>query len=225
MMARREVFPHDTPPSVFRTWLAKAAAAEFHLPRRLPIVRPAPAGPLLPLPSLFEALPVQRQGEPPVAQPEPEVPARPQPPAPGTPLDQVLLAHFSGAITPPSPLAMKRRERKAEREAAAVAARVSVADPPARGPSPEDVAYVQAAILDILPKGWPSYAQEVLSIRKDRGVWTCRLRLFDGEIGTLRLSGQPGAHGYGWEVGLKDKRALHFDDKAWAWVRVNESEP
>ncbi|KQU31128.1 hypothetical protein ASG63_16680 [Methylobacterium sp. Leaf94] len=105
--------------------------------------------------------------------------------------------------------------------------------PAPRRPSPEDVAYVERAILDILPKGWPSYATEVLSVREvkrtgDFGdVYTGRatvatLRLFDGEVGELTLAGSPGAHGYSWKVGKVDKRPFQFDEAAWAWGRVDE---
>lgn len=62
--------------------------------------------------SLFERLPLQRKGER----------QRPAPPAPGTPLHVVLTRRLAGVISPPSPLALKRRERKAEREAAVKAA-------------------------------------------------------------------------------------------------------
>jgi len=106
--------------------------------------------------------------------------------------------------------------------------------PRMRGPSPEDVAYVQAAILDILPKGWPSYATEVLRVRRTKAtkafadyrgvVVIATVRLFDGEIGQLTLAGRPGEHGYSWQVGRRDKRAFQFDEKTWAWMRVDEDE-
>lgn len=157
---------------------------------------------------------LQRLGIGPKAEPEPApepVPRR-GPPPPGMPLDEVMRRHFAGVISPKSELAQKRARLREERAAAARKA----------GPSPADVAYVEAAIRDALPKGVPSYAKEILSIRMDRGLRVCRLRLFDGEIGTLRLSGQPGAHGYGWEPGEVDDRPFHYDEAAGAWVRVDE---
>ena len=92
------------------------------------------------------------------------------------------------------------------------------------GPAPEELAYVEAAIKDALPAGYPSYAEEILSIRKTNGMRIVGMRLFDGAIGVLRLSGRPGAHGYGWDVGEVDQRPFHYDEAAGAWVRVNEPE-
>lgn len=125
-------FPADTPLADLRDWIASAVAEAFTTARVLPHLRRPRPEPEPALPLLFEALPVQRRGEPPVAAPSPE--AR-QAPAPGTPIAKVLLAHFEGAITPPSPLALKRRARKAEREAEAAATRKAEAVAP--GPVPE----------------------------------------------------------------------------------------
>lgn len=61
---------------------------------------------------MFDRLPIQRKGER----------QRPAPPPAGTPLYKVVGEIFKGVIRPPSPLAEKRRARRAEREAAAKAA-------------------------------------------------------------------------------------------------------
>lgn len=108
----RIVFPVGTPPEVLAAWLAEAQAAPYSGPIELPIVRQAKAAPPPPMDSLFDRLPIQRRGER----------QRPAPPPAGTPLHAVVSSIFEGAISPPSPLALKRRERRAEREAAAKAA-------------------------------------------------------------------------------------------------------
>lgn len=108
----REVFKVGTPPEVLSAWIARAQDARYVGPIELPIVRQPKAEPAPPQPALFDRLPVQRKGER----------QRPAPPPPGTPLHVIVSSLFEGALSPPSPLALKRRERKAEREAAAKAA-------------------------------------------------------------------------------------------------------
>lgn len=212
-MTSRIRLPHNDLAAHAR-WLAETIVAPFTVPTRLPLLTKPPAPePEPPQPTLFDLLAALRPREPeavPVAE-DGECPACAEP---------GIWRLLKGVVAPPSPLALKRQRLKVEREEARAAA--AKVEPEAAGrPSPEDVAYVQAAILDILPKGWPSYAKEVISIQKARGVRICRLRLFDDEIGILQLSGQPGAHGYAWKVGEVDKRPFHFDEEAWAWVRVD----
>ncbi|QGY03181.1 hypothetical protein MMSR116_15780 [Methylobacterium mesophilicum SR1.6/6] len=107
----REVFKVGTPPEVLSAWIAEAQAARYVGEIELPIVRRPKAEPPPPMDSLFDRLPVQRKGER----------QRPAPPPPGTPLHVVVSGIFEGALSPPSPLAVKRRERREERAAVAKA--------------------------------------------------------------------------------------------------------
>lgn len=79
-------------------------------------------------------------------------------------------------------------------------------------PPAAEVAYVQAAIEAIIPKGVPTYVKQVLSVRPVPRSKTRRLVeiiLWDGGIGRLEISGEPGAHGYHWKTTGGDARPFH----------------
>ncbi|MCI9881800.1 MAG: hypothetical protein ABW026_19855 [Microvirga sp.] len=46
--------------------------------------------------------------------------------------------------------------------------------------------------------------------------------LWDGGIGRLEISGEPGAHGYHWKTTGGDARPFHWDEAARCWARVDE---
>lgn len=95
------------------------------------------------------------------------------------------------------------------------------------GPLAEDVAYVIDAIQAILPKGVPTYVKEVLSVGRVPRSKTRRIVeivLWDGGIGRMEISGEPGAHGYHWKTAGGDGRPFHWDEAEQAWVRIDEPE-
>lgn len=134
-MPRRLTFAADTPAETLYAWIANAAAEAFTLPRVLPILRRPPAEPEPGLPVLFEDLPIQRRGEPPVAVPAPPDP-EPEAPAAAVPLEVLMRRIVGNAIGPLSPLTAKRRANKATREAKAAANRD--AEIAAVEPAPEE---------------------------------------------------------------------------------------
>lgn len=139
---------------------------------------------------------------------------------PGVNLPIRRLLQRAGVIQPLSPLAMKRRRLKAQRQEAAAAAKAA-----AKVPSVEDLAFVAAAVRESLPEGCPSYVQEVLRVRHVPGrVVVVMLRLFDGHLGRLKIYGDPGEHGYSWKPGSRDRRPFEFDEDSQSWVRVSEPE-
>lgn len=94
-------------------------------------------------------------------------------------------------------------------------------------PSAEDVAFVMDAIAAILPKGVPTYVKEVLSVgRVPRSTRRriVEIVLWDGGIGRLEISGEPGGHGYHWKTTGGDARPFHWDEAARSWIRVDEVE-
>ncbi len=108
----RHVFPASSTHEDHLAWCRQRLAERLRIPEPLPTVRRPRPEPDAPLPEMFDRLPFQRKGER----------QRPPPPPAGTPLHVIVSSIFEGAISPPSPLALKRRERRAEREAAAKAA-------------------------------------------------------------------------------------------------------
>jgi hypothetical protein len=89
-------------------WLAEAVAAPFHTPRVLPRLtrpRPKPAPLPEPEPGLLALL-------------DAALPPATKPRA-GERVEDLLARHFEGVIIPPSPLALRRRELRRQREAAA----------------------------------------------------------------------------------------------------------
>lgn len=104
----RHVFPATATHADMLAWCRQRLAEPLKIPEPLPTVRRPRHEPEPRLPEMFDRLPIQKKGEK----------QRPAPPAPGTPLHVIVSSIFEGAISPPSPLALKRRERKAEREAA-----------------------------------------------------------------------------------------------------------
>ncbi|MBK3398117.1 hypothetical protein [Methylobacterium ajmalii] len=93
-----------------KAWLAAAVDAPFHTPRILPrLTRPRPktAPPAAPEPGLLALLDAAL---PPATTPRP-----------GERTEDVLMRYFAGVIAPLSPLALKRRELRRAREAAASA--------------------------------------------------------------------------------------------------------
>lgn len=105
----RYVFPASSTHEDHLAWCRQRLAEPLKIPEPLPTVRRPRPEPDAPLPEMFDRLPIQRKGER----------QRPAPPPAGTPLHVIVSQLFEGAISPPSPLALKRRERRAEKEAAA----------------------------------------------------------------------------------------------------------
>ncbi|KQO42392.1 hypothetical protein ASF49_15955 [Methylobacterium sp. Leaf104] len=70
----------------------------------------------------------------------------------------------------------------------------------------------------------PTYVTEVLSVgrvnRSKRRL--VEIVLWDGGIGRLEISGEPGAHGYHWKTTGGDARPFHWDEAARCWARVDE---
>ncbi|BCM81710.1 hypothetical protein mvi_01710 [Methylobacterium indicum] len=144
-----------------------------------------------------------------------DAPARAPAPAPEVPgVEKVLLAHYEGVIDPPSPVTLKRRQKKQEREEAAAAAW--------HEPTFQDCADVHAAIGAILPPGVPTYADAIVAVSRPGGRILADIRLWDGAVGRVEISGEPGAHGYRWETTGVEGTAFHWDARARAWERIPE---
>lgn len=149
---------------------------------------------------------------PSIASSQPDTAPAPTPEAPG--VEKVLMAHFEGVIDPPSPLTLKRRQKKHEREEAAAAAW--------HEPTFQDCADVHAAIGAILPPGVPTYADAIVAVSRPKGRILADLRLWDGNVARIEISGEPGAHGYRWETTGVEGTAFHWDARARAWERIPE---
>lgn len=94
-------------------------------------------------------------------------------------------------------------------------------------PPAAEVAYVEAAIQAILPRGVPTYVKEVIFVgRMPRSKHGRRVELvlWDGGIGRLDISGEPGAHGYHWKATGGDGRPFHWNKATRRWARVDEPE-
>ena len=91
-------------------WLADALAAPFHQPRKLPRLVHPKAEPAPPAPREPDLVDMMKP---------PPVDERPWYIQQRLPLAEMLRAHFGGAISPPSPLALKRWELRRERARAA----------------------------------------------------------------------------------------------------------
>ncbi len=92
-------------------YLREAIAAPFHTPRRLPRLthpRPKPVPPAASEPSLLALL-------------DATLPTAPGP-RPGERVEDFLMRFYAGVIAPVSPLTLRRRELRRQREAAAVTA-------------------------------------------------------------------------------------------------------
>ncbi|NEU12598.1 hypothetical protein G3T14_10660 [Methylobacterium sp. BTF04] len=90
-----------------------------------------------------------------------------------------------------------------------------------------EVAYVKDAIQAILPKGVPTYVREILyvgRVPRSKSRRLAEIVLWDGGIGRLEISGEPGAHGYRWRTTGGDGRPFHWDEAAKTWARVDEPE-
>ncbi|ACS39419.1 hypothetical protein [Methylorubrum extorquens] len=139
-----------------RAWVAETIEAPFHRPRELArLVHPKaekapPAEKARDLVDMMEA---------------PAAPAAEKPwyVKQGLPIDQVLRHHFGGAISPPSPLALKRAKLRRERAEAAIAARAAaqaapveeeVEEAPAPTPEPSPA-----------PAGWSFTKEEAAAVR------------------------------------------------------------
>lgn len=126
-----------------RAWVAETVAAPFHRPRelaRLVHPKPAPAPPAEKAPDLVDMM-------------EAPAPADEKPwyVKQGLPIDEVLRHHFGGAISPPTPLALRRAKLRRERAEAAIAARAAKPKIPA-------------------PKPMTPLAEKRLRLRRERGA-------------------------------------------------------
>lgn len=81
---------------------------------------------------------------------------------------------------------------------------------------------VLTAILDILPRGVPTYVREVVAVERDcSGRLIADLIVFDGPCHRLRISGTPGARGYAWLTDvLGDWPGFYWNERREAWVRL-----
>lgn len=148
-----------------------------------------------------------------------DAPARAPAPAPEVPgVEKALMAHFEGVIDLPPPLTLKRRQKKREREEAAVAAAVAAW----HEPTFQDRCDIHAAIGAILPPGVPTYVNDVVAVIRPEGRILADLRLWDGAVGRVEISGEPGAHGYRWETTGVEGTAFHWNARARTWERIPE---
>ncbi|GJD54990.1 MULTISPECIES: hypothetical protein [Methylobacterium] len=183
-MARPPLPAHDL--DAHRAWVAETVAAPFRRPRELARLvhskaekPPAPERPR----DLFDMMEAPQSSVP---APEPEPAARddgsPWYVKQGLPIDEVLRHHFGAAISPPSPLALKRARLKRERAEAAIAARAAAqaaavedekedeeekAETPAPEPTPEPEAPPAAGEAGPAPAAAPA-----LALTFDMGFWT-----------------------------------------------------
>ncbi|KQO42393.1 hypothetical protein ASF49_15950 [Methylobacterium sp. Leaf104] len=85
---------------------------------------------------------------------------------------------------------------------------------------PRDIAIVEAAIAASIPADVPTFADEILSARRDGEDLVSRVRLFDGGTIILNVVCGPEPTVREWEA-EGDQRAFHYADGA--WVRFDEA--
>ncbi|WP_342164022.1 hypothetical protein [Methylobacterium sp. SD21] len=81
---------------------------------------------------------------------------------------------------------------------------------------------VHAYVLDILPKGVPSYVRKVSWFFRDRRGFTADLVVFDGGTCRIRVEGPLGAGCYTWANFGADRRPFHWNRRRRRWERVTE---
>ena len=149
-------------------------------------------------------------------------------PAPvGTPIDVLLRAHFGNALPPQSPLTLKRRELKRQREAeAAEKARQERELPPLdpgvvmREPDLADQVDVKEALYDIVPRGVPHFQKATLAVHRSRDRIIADVRLFNDEVGRVEISGPKGGRGYRWHHSGVAGTAFNWNEGARCWERI-----
>lgn len=143
---------------------------------------------------------------------------RPKPPEPevGPTLLDLLDA------MPPRVVDAPRVEKSRKRTPAQVigeAGMLSMRKP--NGPDREEVG---AAIMDMLPRGVPTYVKEIVAVNISRGRDEIRmiadLMVFDGAVARVEITGRRGCRGCRWHSSGVEGTAFHWDGDAGRWERV-----
>lgn len=79
-------------------------------------------------------------------------------------------------------------------------------------------------ILDILPKGVPTYVRKVVWFFRDRRGFTADLVVFDGGTCRIRVEGPLGAGCYTWANFGGDARPFHWNRRRRRWERVTQED-
>ena len=155
-----------------------------------------------------------KAGAPPAQAPAPAATTPPPAQAPADPKPKA-------AEEQPQP---PRIERDRKRTLAQVVAGAGVLS--MREPTLPDRTEIHAAIGEALPPGVPTYVRDIVAVNRAPGQKGGRiiadLRLFDGAVGRIEISGQPGGRGYRWHSSGIERTAFHWDERARSWVRVSE---